>query len=117
MKKLVAFFLVSVLFSTVLIALGKEKTGILADTKCGTAIAGDSAKAAGHKVACALAPSCKASGFGIIADGKFYRFDAAGNKQALALLKATEKESALKVRVEGHFEEDLIKVSAVEAVD
>ena len=68
-------------------------------------------------LACALAPSCKASGFGIIADGKFYHFDDAGNKQALALLKATEKESALKVFVEGHFEEELIKVSAMKAVD
>ena len=117
MKKLVPFFAVGVFFSMALLAHGEEKTGILADTKCGTAVAGDSAKAAGHKVACALAPSCKASGFGIIADGKFYRFDDAGNKQALALLKATEKESALKVRVEGHFEEELIKVSAMKAVD
>jgi hypothetical protein len=117
MKKLVVFFLVTVFLSTVLLAHGEEKTGILADTKCGTAVAGDSAKAAGHKVACALSPGCKATGFGIIADGQFYPFDEAGNTQALVLLKATEKESALKVRVKGHFEEDLIKVSSMKAVD
>ncbi len=117
MKKLAVFFLVSVICSTVLLAHGEKKTGILADTKCGTAVAGDAAKAAGHKVACALAPACKASGFGIVADGKFYRFDEAGNTQALALLKATETESNFKVRVEGHFEEDLIKVSTIEAVE
>ena len=76
MKSLAVFFLVSVLFSMVLLAHGEEKTGILA------------------------------SGFGIVADGKFCRFDEAGNTQALALLKATETESNFKVRVEGHFEED-----------
>ncbi len=115
MKKLAVFFLVSVLCSMVLLAHGEEKTGILADGHCGPGMAEDAAKAAGHKVTCVL--SCKDNGFGIIADGKFYPFDEAGNKQALALLEATEKASALKVRVEGDFEEDLIKVSSMEAVE
>ena len=115
MKKLAVFFLVSVLCSMVLLAHGEAKTGILADGHCGPGVAGDAAKAAGHKVTCAL--SCKDNGFGLIADGKFYPFDEAGNQQALALLEATEKGSDLKVKVEGHFEEDLIKVSSIETVE
>ena len=115
MKKLAVFFLVSVLCSMLLLAHGETKTGLLADGHCGPGMAGDATKASGHKVTCAL--SCKDNGFGIIADGKFYPFDEEGNKQALALLEATEKGSDLKVRVEGDFEEDLIKVSAIETVE
>ena len=117
MKKTAIFFVMSILCSMVLLGLGDGKTGILVDTKCAAGMGGDEAKAAGHKVSCALAPNCKASGFGIVADGKFYRFDEAGNTKALALLEATEKASALKVRAEGHVMEDMIHVSALEAVD
>ncbi len=115
MRKLAIFFLLGVLCSMGLLAHGEAKTGILADGHCGPGMVGDEAKASDHKVTCAL--SCKDNGFGIIADGKFYPFDEAGNKQALALLEATDKASALKVKVEGDFEEDLIKVSSMEAVE
>jgi L-fucose isomerase-like protein len=68
-----------------------------------------------HPVSCAL--ENEESGYGIIVDGKFLRFDDHGNRQARLLLKATQKGSNLKVRVGGHFEGELIKVSEMETVE
>ncbi len=43
--------------------------------------------------------SCKASGYGLIADGQFLKFDKAGDEMALAFLEATKKESHLSIKV------------------
>ena len=64
---------------------------------------------------CALAG--REAGYGIVSEGKFLRFDDYGNKQAVLLLKVTEKKSNLKVRVGGHFKEDSVIVSEIETVD
>ena len=118
MKKLAVFLLVSLICSMALVlALGEGKVGILADAKCLSKMDGDEAKAAQHKVACALAPGCKASGFGMIAEGKFYKFDEAGNAKALAVLEATDKENEMRVRVKGHFQGDQVHVSSIEEVE
>jgi hypothetical protein len=84
------------------------------DARCGANLAKEASKAASHPVSCAL--ENEESGYGIIVDGKFLRFDDHGNRQARLLLKATQKGSNLKVRVGGHFEGDLIKVSEMETV-
>ena len=115
MKKLTTIYLVSLFFCVFLLAHGDEKTGVLVDAKCGAQLEGESSDAARHTISCSL--HCKDSGFGIIAQGKFFRFDDSGNKQALLLLKATEKESNLKVRVGGHFVGDLIEVTEIETVE
>jgi hypothetical protein len=116
MKKLAVFLLVSVICSMALVlALGEGKVGFLADAKCLSKMDGDEAKAAQHKVSCAL--GCKDGGFGMIAEGKFYKFDEAGNEKALAVLEATDKENALRVRVKGHFQGDLVHVSSIEEVE
>jgi hypothetical protein len=75
-----------------------------------------SAKAAAapdsHTRACAL--KCEASGFGIItSDKKFVKFDAAGNKQIVAALKASEKKDHLNVDVSGDMDGDTLKVTSV----
>ena len=44
---------------------------------------------------------CVKSGYGIVIDGKFHKFDAEGNKQAEAIFRATKKTENLTVRVEG----------------
>jgi hypothetical protein len=98
-----------------LLAHGEEKTGVLVDAKCGVQLADQSSEAAKHEISCAL--QCKDSGFGIITAGKFYRFDDSGNRQALFLLKATEKKSNLKVRVGGHISDDLIEVEEIETIE
>jgi hypothetical protein len=110
-------FLLFVLILSIAATLGhgEEKVGILVDAECGAQIAGDVEKTAAHTVSCAL--SSREAGYGIVSEGKFLKFDDFGNKQAALLLKATEGTSSPKVRVEGHFEEDLVIVSTIETVD
>lgn len=115
MKRLKLLLLLCGFSSVLLLAHGEEKTGVLVDSRCGVDLSADSAKTEAHTTSCAL--KCQDSGFGIVTGGKFLRFDDFGNKQALLLLKATQKESNLKVRVGGHFEGDLIKVSEIETVE
>tara|TARA_B100000949_G_scaffold191249_1_gene174749 strand:- start:205 stop:384 length:180 start_codon:yes stop_codon:yes gene_type:complete len=43
--------------------------------------------------------SCKASGYGLIADAQFLKFDKAGDEMALAFLEATKKEAHLSIKV------------------
>ncbi len=64
-----------------------------------------------HTKKCAL--SCEDGGYGILTpDGKFLKFDAAGNTQALAALNATTKTDHLRATVEGTLAGDEIKVSS-----
>ena len=68
---------------------------------------------AGHTTKCAI--GCAKSGFGLVAaDGKFMKFDEAGNAKALAALKATSKEKDLKATVTGKLDEETIQVESVE---
>jgi hypothetical protein len=65
-----------------------------------------------HTKKCALA--CADEGYGIVTtDGKFLKFDAAGNKKAVAALEATTKTDALRATVEGTLEGDEIKVTSL----
>jgi hypothetical protein len=65
-----------------------------------------------HTRACAL--KCEASGFGIItSDKKFLKFDAAGNKQIVDVLKASDKKDHLRVDVSGDLQGDTLKVTSV----
>ena len=64
-----------------------------------------------HTVKCAVA--CEDDGYGILtADGKFLKFDAAGNEKAVAALKETKKTDHLRATVEGTLDGDQIKVTA-----
>jgi len=68
---------------------------------------------AGHTRQCAL--TCAKSGFGIVtADGKFLKFDEAGNARTLAALRNLTKEKDLKAKVSGTVDGELIKVDAIE---
>ena len=63
-----------------------------------------------HVRQCAL--QCARSGFGIIAtDGTFLTFDEAGNKQAVAALKASSQSDHLRVTVTGVRKENSIQVT------
>lgn len=81
-------------------------SGIVIDSNC------KSRDAATHTKACA--ERCARSGFGLVtADGKFLKFDEAGNAKALAALKATPKDKDLKATVTGTAEGDMIKVASI----
>ncbi len=68
---------------------------------------------AGHTRECAL--TCSKSGYGLVTpDGKFLKFDEAGNARALASLKKLSKDKDLKAKVSGTLEGDVLKVQAIE---
>jgi hypothetical protein len=68
---------------------------------------------AGHTRQCNL--NCAKSGFGLVlADGKFVKFNEAGNAKALAALKASTKEKDLKAKVTGKLDAGVIQVESIQ---
>jgi hypothetical protein len=89
------------------LALAETWNGTLVDVMC------KNQDLAGHTTKCAIA--CAKSGYGLVlADGKFVKFDEAGNAQALAALKASSKEKDLKAKVTGSLDGDTVQVQSVE---
>jgi hypothetical protein len=70
-------------------------------------------KAAKHTKACALEEGCKESGYGIVTNGKFFKFDENGDKQAVAFLNKTSLKSDIFVEVSGMHEGETMKVSSI----
>jgi len=67
---------------------------------------------ASHTKKCAV--GCAKGGYALVtSDGKFLKFDEAGNAKALVALKATSKESDLKAKVEGKMDGDVLEVSSI----
>ena len=64
-----------------------------------------------HPTSCAL--QCAKSGYGIMTDGKYLKFDEKGNEQILSELKATKKTDHLRVTVDGDLKGDTIAVKSV----
>jgi hypothetical protein len=97
---------------------GMAFTGYLVDKMCGTGmVKGDAAKAADkgmkHTKACALDEDCAASGFGLVMDGKYVKFDESGDKLALEYLNKSEKKNGFLVEVSGMKDGDKIKVKSI----
>lgn len=66
-----------------------------------------------HTRECAL--TCSKSGYGLVtADGKFLKFDEAGNARTLATLKKLSKDKDLKAKVSGTLDGEVLKVQAIE---
>ena len=81
----------------------------LVDTQCVDKAKADPDK---HTKKCALA--CEDGGYGILtAEGKFLKFDAAGNEKAAKALEATQKTDHLRATVEGTVSGDEIQVASV----
>ena len=67
-----------------------------------------------HTRECALMPACQKSGYGIYtSDNKFLKFDEAGNRKALAALKASTKLDDFEVEITGEIKDDTIKVATL----
>lgn len=65
-----------------------------------------------HTRDCAL--QCASSGYGIVTnDGKFLKFDQAGDQQSLKLLKSSDKKDHLRVTVDGNENDGTIAVKSV----
>jgi len=101
--------------------------GILIDKKCSagaevrvlsTGIEGGMVVAEAHTRECALMPACQKSGYGVFTyDNKFLAFDEAGNRKALAALKASKKLGNLEVEVTGELKGDTIKVASLKMIE
>jgi hypothetical protein len=119
-RKVFAFAVVA-LMAGVLFAQAKSVkiTGNLIDNACAGKLASgkDSAdKIKGHSTSCALMPNCESSGYAVYADGKLYKFDDAGNKSAVEILKNTETKKGVRVEVEGTVSGDKINVTKITEV-
>lgn len=105
MKKFALLLSAASLFSVV--SFAETWNGTLVDVMC------KDKDLAGHTAKCAI--GCSKGGYGVVtADGKFVKFDEAGNAKALAALKATNKEKDLKVKVDGEVKDDTIQVASIE---
>jgi hypothetical protein len=90
-----------------LAAAADTYTGTVVDVMCRTK------DLAGHTRECAIA--CSKTGYGLVtADGKFLKFDEAGNARTLAMLKKSAKEKELKAKVAGTLSGDVLKVETIE---
>jgi len=102
--------------------------GILIDEMCsskaevrivaGPRLEGGMIVAEAHLRECALMPACQKSGYGMFTyDNKFLKFDEAGNRKALAALRASKKEDDLNVEVTGEIQGDTIKVTSLKLME
>ncbi|MDQ1558819.1 MAG: hypothetical protein QOD32_1879 [Pyrinomonadaceae bacterium] len=95
-------------------------TGYLVDNMCaGAEGEGDGVEetAKGHPTACALMPACSATGYSLVVEKKIYKLDEAGNKAALAVLKATKAKKGLRVEVEGTLDGSNLRATKVSEVN
>ena len=68
---------------------------------------------ASHTRECAV--TCAKSGYGMVTpDGKFLKFNEAGNARTLAALKKATAEKDLKAKVTGTLDGDVLKVQSIE---
>lgn len=89
-------------------AFGETFNGTIMDNMCHSA----GKDPATHPAKCAMA--CSKSGYGLVmADGKYVKFDQAGNDKALAAMKASDKKENLKATVNGTMDGDTLKVESV----
>jgi len=93
------------------VALADSWTNVsLVDVNCSAKVA---ANPDAHTRSCAL--ECAKSGYGVFTtDGKYLKLDTEGSKQALALLKASDRKDHLRVNLTGTLAGETIQVSAIE---
>ena len=88
--------------------------GYLVDGVCAGNHATEPGYVEKHDKACNLMDGCIKSGFSLVtSDLKVLKFDTKGNEQALALIKATEKDKDWKVTVTGSVEGQTLTVSSI----
>lgn len=77
----------------------------------GTTLVGGRIVAEAHTKEELLKPENERSGYGVYtSDNKFLKFDQAGNRKALAAIKASTRLDDFEVEIEGEIKDDMIKV-------
>ena len=115
--KTVLITVTAMLTMCVAVSAHDQKVGLLIDTECGKRLADSPEEAAAHAVSCSLKEECAKTGYGVIVDGKFYKFDKMGNKLANVILMTTKKKAGVKVKVDGHFDSYIISPTVLEPID
>jgi hypothetical protein len=130
MKKLAIFAVIAIFACSSGTALSQESKdkpmphsmkGYLVDHMCATNMVKKGPeeamlKAAKHTRSCALDETCMESGYGIMSQGKWYKFDDKGNKEALALLQKTKSKNDIMVEVTGLHKGDTFDVKTIKQV-
>ncbi|MDX2154359.1 MAG: hypothetical protein SFV54_26700 [Bryobacteraceae bacterium] len=105
MKRILGTACMIVLGSTM--AMADSWSGHVIDVMC------KGKDAASHTKGCAI--GCAKGGYGLLtSDGKFVKFDEAGNAKALAALKASTRDKDLRAKVTGKLANDVIAVESIE---
>src|SRR2546421_4985769 len=110
MKKIASFLVLVGLCAVPVLAAAEDYKDVpVVDVNCSKKVAADPDS---HTRACAL--KCEGSGFGVITgDKQFLKFDAEGNKEVVAALKASDKKDHLRVDVSGDVKGDTLQVKSV----
>jgi hypothetical protein len=98
------------------LAYAAEVQGILLDKACSPKIvqSNDQAAAKKHTRDCALMDECVKAGYGVLTpDGKFINIDPAGSAKVVEALKASKKDSDIRVKVTGELKGEVIKLTAI----
>ena len=110
-RKIFAASLLLALTAVFALAQDAAKTvklkGYLIDNMCAGSPGEDkdyAEEAKEHTAGCAAMPHCAASGFAVAEGRKLYKLDAAGNKLASEVFKATKVKKGVMVEVEGTIE-------------
>ena len=112
-KRLLSAVCVMALFSSLPLA-AETVDGYLVDKMCSGMAEKGMEGVKTHTKECAMMADCKNSGFGVVtADGKFLKFDKAGDEKAVKLLEGTDKEDNIKVSVDGKVNGDNIAVKSL----
>ena len=93
--------------------------GYVVDASCAKRMAGKETtmkKAAAHTQDCALGKDCAASGYGVFSGGKYYKFDAAGDKKAKEMIEKSSRESGLAFEVKGKLSGDKLTVASLKEI-
>jgi hypothetical protein len=125
-RRLLPLFFLLTLPAGLITAAGEQDVkGVLMDQKCsGTAdlhisgatgaLVGGRIVAEAHTRQCLMMPECEKSGYGVYtSDNKFLKFDEAGNRKALAAIKATTRIDDMEVEVTGQVKDETIKVATL----
>ncbi len=90
--------------------------GYVVDGMCSKRMAKSGAameKAANHTKDCLLEDGCAASGYGIFSEGKYYKFDAAGSKEAHAMIEKSSRDKGMLFDVTGTMKGQTFAVTSI----
>jgi hypothetical protein len=93
--------------------------GYVVDAMCAKGMAGKEnimKKAAAHTKTCALEDGCAAAGYGLFSDGKWYKFDDTGDKQAKAMIEKSTREKGLAFEVNGKMTDGKLAVASMKEI-